>query len=64
MVSVMVSVSDEYKYKGLVKTAFKIVWEAYLPRNLPHAQYKCPASLFLKNAKFQPSSVNVSCYHR
>ena len=31
----MVSISDEYKYKPLLT-----VCEAYLARNLPHAQYK------------------------
>ena len=56
----MVSISDEYKYKRLVKTAFI----SYLPRNLPHAQLKYPASelasLFIKNANFQPGSASLT----
>ena len=59
----MVSISVEYKYKRLVKTAFKSCGKPYLPRNLPHAQLKYPASelasFFIKNASFQPGSATT-----
>ena len=50
----MVSISDEYKYKRLVKTTFKFVWEAYLARNLPHAQLKCRLHYSSKKPIFSP----------
>ena len=55
----MVFISDEYKYKGLVK----ILWEAYVLRNLPHAQLKNRASyiesLFI-NANLQQALENLT----
>ena len=60
----MVIISDEYKYKGLVKTTFKILWEAYVLRNLPHTQLKYRASyiasLFIKNANLQRALDNLT----
>ena len=51
----MVIISDEYMY---------ILWEAYVLRNLPHAQLKYRASyivsLFIKNANLQRALENLT----
>ena len=56
----MVSISDEYKYKRLVKIALKLCGK---PIFLKIYQLKYPASelasLFIKNANFQPSSTSI-----
>ena len=46
----MVSISDEYKYKRLVKNHVG---------SLSTRAIKIPASLFIKNTNFQPSSAAV-----
>ena len=61
----MVIISDEYKYKGLVKTTFKSCGKPiYVLQNLPHAQLKYrasyTASLFIKNANLQRALENLT----
>ena len=62
-----VFLSDDSCSCDIIKYYYNIVdylWETYLPRNLPHAQLKYSASelasLFIKNANFQPSSASLA----
>ena len=55
----MVSISDEYKYKRLVKTSFKSCGKPICSKFTTRA-IKIPASLLIKKANFQPSSVSVT----
>ena len=61
----MVIISDEYKYKELIKTTFKSFEKpTYVLRNLPHAQLKNRASyiasLFIKNVNLQHALENLT----
>ena len=44
----------------IIENHFQIVREAYLPQNLPHAQLKCMASLFIK---ILATSIDIKKYY-
>ena len=55
----MVSISDEYKYKRLVKTTFNHVGSLSCLK-FTTCTIKMPASLLIKNANFQPSPASLT----
>ena len=55
----MVSISDEYKYKRLVKTTLNRVGSLSCSKFTTRA-IKMPTTLLIKNANFQPSSASLT----